>query len=82
MDKYCPKLVFHPNEDNLLSSFSSQVHFQDFSAKAFFTLWAKKTAYYTFFLPVLGHFWCPVATLVTFSTNLSKFEKKKKKKKK
>ena len=27
------------------------------------------------FWPVLGHFWCPVVTLVTFSNNHSLFEK-------
>ena len=27
----------------------------------------------------LGHFWCPVVTLVTFSSNISNFEKNKKK---
>ena len=27
------------------------------------------------FLPILGHFWCAVVTLVTFSNNLNNFEK-------
>ena len=25
--------------------------------------------------PIFGHFWCPVETLVTYSSNLSNFEK-------
>ena len=27
------------------------------------------------FLPILGHFWCPVVPLVTLSSKLSNFEK-------
>ena len=27
------------------------------------------------FYPILGHFWCSVVTLVTFSSKLSNFEK-------
>ena len=34
----------------------------------------KKRAYYAV-LPIIGHFWCSVATLVTFSSNLCNFEK-------
>ena len=28
------------------------------------------------FLPILGHFWCALATLVTFSSNPNDFERK------
>ena len=34
------------------------------------------------FGPFLGGFWCPVVTLVTFSSNLSTFERNPKKKRK
>ena len=27
------------------------------------------------FWPILGHFWCPIVTLVTFSSKLSNFKK-------
>ena len=39
-------------------------------AEAFFALWAKKELIMLFW-PILGHFWCPIVTLVTFSSNLS-----------
>ena len=44
------------------------------SAEAFFALWAKKEIIMLFW-PSFGHFWCPVVTLVTFSSNLSNFER-------
>ena len=47
-------------------------------AEAFFALWAKKELFMLFWL-TLGHFWCSVVTSVTFSNNLSNYEKKKKK---
>ena len=31
------------------------------------------------FWPIFGNFWCPVVTLVTFNSNLSKFERNHKK---
>ena len=34
------------------------------------------------FWPILGHFWCPVVTSVSFSSNLSNFEKNPEKHKK
>ena len=43
-------------------------------AEAFFALRAKKELYMLFWL-TLGHFWCSVVTSVTFSSNLSNFEK-------
>jgi hypothetical protein len=47
-------------------------------AKAVFCLsLGKKRAYYAV-LPILGHVWCPVVTLVTFSINPGNFEKNKK----
>ena len=36
-----------------------------------FLPFGQKTAYYA----VLAHFWCPVVTLVVFSSNLSNFER-------
>ena len=30
------------------------------------------------FGPILGHVWCSVVTLVTFKSNISKFEEEKK----
>ena len=50
-------------------------------AEAFFALRAKKELFMLFW-PVVGDFWCPVVTVVTFSSNLSKFEQTKKKHKK
>ena len=35
---------------------------------------AKKELFMPFW-PIFGNFWCPVVTLVTFSSNLSNFEK-------
>ena len=49
-------------------------------AKAFFALSAKKELSMMFW-PILGDFWCPVVTVVTFSNNLSNFERTKKQKK-
>ena len=43
-------------------------------AEAFFALRAKKGLFYA----VLAHFWCPVVTMVTFSSNISNNEKQKK----
>ena len=34
------------------------------------------------FWPILGNFWCPVVTLVTFSSNISNFKRNPKKPKK
>ena len=51
------------------------------SGDAFFALRAKKRAYYA----VLVHFgncWCPLETMVTFSSNLKNFERNSKKPKK
>ena len=39
-------------------------------SRAFFALRAK-TGLIMLFWPILGHFWCPVVTLVTFSSNLT-----------
>ena len=44
------------------------------SAEAFFALRAKKELIMLFWL-IFGNFWCPVVALVTFSSNLSNFEK-------
>ena len=44
------------------------------SAEAFFALRAKK-GLILLFCPIFGDFWCPVVTLVTFSSNLSNFER-------
>ena len=44
-------------------------------ARSFFCPSGKKIAYHT----VLANFWCPVVTLVTFSSNLSNFERNRKK---
>ena len=55
------------------------------SAEAFFALWAKKRILLCCFSPFLaffGVFWCPVVPLVTFSRNLSNFERNPKKPKK
>ena len=49
-------------------------------AEAFFALRAKKGLFMLFLL-TLGLFWCLVVTSVTFSGNLSNFEKKSKKQK-
>ena len=51
------------------------------SAEAFFALRAKKKLIMLFW-PIFGIFWCPVVTLVTFSSNLSNFERNPKKTKK
>ena len=48
--------------------------------RIFFPL-GQKRAYYAVW-PILGYYWCPVATLVTFRSNLSNLKKKKKKLKK
>ena len=40
------------------------------SAEAFFALGAKKELFMLFW-PIFGDFWCPVVTVVTFSSNLS-----------
>ena len=48
------------------------------SAEAFFALWAKKELIILFW-PIFGIFWCPVVTLVTFSSNISNNNQKKKK---
>ena len=46
--------------------------------RGFFCPLGKKRAFYA----VLAHFWCPVVTVVTFSSNLSNFEKKQRNKNK
>ena len=43
-------------------------------AEAFFALWAQKEPIMLFWL-IFGNFWYPVVTLVTFSSNLSNFER-------
>ena len=48
------------------------------SAEAFFALRAKKELIMLFW-PIFGDFWCPVVTVVTFSSNLSNFERNPKK---
>ena len=35
----------------------------------------KKKSFFLLFWPIFGNFWCPVVTVVTFSYNLSNFEK-------
>ena len=40
-----------------------------------FLPFGQKTELIMLFWPILGHFWCPVVTFVTFSRNLSNFEK-------
>ena len=47
------------------------------SAEAFFALRAKKELFMLFW-PIFGNFWCPVVTVVTFSINLSNFERNQK----
>ena len=49
--------------------------------RAFFCPLAKKRAFMLLLL-ILGHFWCSVVISITFSSNLSNFEKKSKKNKK
>ena len=44
------------------------------SAEAFFALRAKKELI-VLFGPIFGNFWCPVVTLVTFSSNISNKKK-------
>ena len=47
-----------------------------------FGLWPRHYAYYMLIMllwHILGHFWCPVVNLVTFSINLSNFERNLKK---
>ena len=51
------------------------------TAEAFYALRAKKELFMLFWL-TLGHFWCSVVTSVTFSSNLSNFEKNSKNPKK
>ena len=46
----------------------------DLWPRAFLALWAKKDLILLCW-PILGHLWCPVVTLVTFSSNLSNFKK-------
>ena len=45
------------------------------SAEAFFALRAKKELIILFW-PIFGNFWCPVVTVVTFSSNLREALKK------
>ena len=42
--------------------------------QGFFALQEKKELF-TLFLPILGHFWCPVVTVVTLIVTFSNFEK-------
>ena len=51
------------------------------SAEAFFALRAKRELIMLFW-PIFGNFWCPVVTLITFSSNISNFERNHKKNKK
>ena len=44
------------------------------SAEAFFALQAKKELFMLFW-PIFGDFWCPVVTMVTFTSNLIIFQK-------
>ena len=44
-------------------------------AKVSVALWAKKVLFMIFWL-TLGHFWCSLLTLVTFTSKISNFEKK------
>ena len=44
-------------------------------ARGFFCPLGKKRAWYAV-LPILGHFWCSVVTLITFSINLSNLRNK------
>ena len=48
------------------------------SVETFFGLRAWKSFFMQFW-NILGHFWCPVVSLVTFSSNLSNFENNPKK---
>ena len=48
-------------------------------AEAFFALQTKKRAYYAVLAHFFGNFWCPVVTLVTLNSNLSKFKRNAKK---
>ena len=50
-------------------------------SRGFVSLRAKKELIMLFW-PVFGNFWCPVVTLVTFSSNISNFERNTKKTKK
>ena len=45
-------------------------------AEGFFALRAKKNLI-TLFWPIIGHFWCPVVTLLTLSSNLKDRHNKK-----
>ena len=51
-------------------------------AKVFVALPAGKKRAYFAVLPIFGHFWCSLVTLITFSSNLSTFEKNPKSTKK
>ena len=51
------------------------------SAEAFFALQAKKELIINLFWPIFGNYWGPVVTWVTFSNNLSNFERNPKKSK-
>ena len=48
--------------------------------RLFFALREKKELFMLFW-PIFGDFWCPVVPVVTFSSNLSNFERKKEEKK-
>ena len=51
------------------------------SAQAFLALRTKKDLIMLFW-PIFGNFWCPVVTLVTFSSNFGNFERNPEKNKK
>ena len=45
-----------------------------------FLAFGQKKCFFMLFWPIFGDFWCPVVTMVTFSSNLSNFERNNKKK--
>ena len=47
--------------------------------RGFFGPAGKKRELITLFWPIFGNFWCPVVSLVTFSSNIREMCKKKKK---
>ena len=77
--EWAPKIKF-----TLLTSLEDTARYAGLllaPAEAFFALWAKKKHIMLFWL-ILGNFWCPVVTLVTFISNHSNFERNSKKTKK
>ena len=47
-----------------------------------FLPFGQKKTFFMLFWPIFGNFWCPVVTMVTFSSNLINFERNQKKRKK